>query len=133
MNPSLVSLLVLLALASCVAGRAADDPSTGTWTLAVGRAVALPGDAGGTIVLDKVDDSRCPIGVVCVWEGEATAHLTLQGGDGPDLTVDLSLHSKPTAEVRGLELRLTAVEPHPKVDETIDPAACRATVAWRRL
>lgn len=126
--PSLSLLLALLAL-GCSGGRAA-SASSGTWTLAVGKAVALP--EGGSVVLDKVEDSRCPIGVVCVWEGDATAHLTFRADGAPDESIALSLHARSTGAARGLELRLVAVDPVPREGTQIDPASYRATVEWRR-
>jgi hypothetical protein len=122
-------LLALAALAACSGARAASE-SPGVWTLAVGKAVTLP--EGGSVVLDKVEDSRCPAGVVCVWEGDATAHLTFRGGGAPDETLALSLRERNAGTARGLELRLTAVDPAPRAGEPTDPAAYRAAVEWRR-
>jgi hypothetical protein len=126
--------LAALAASSCSAAQQPGDPappSSGTWVLEVGKPIDLP-SGGGTVVLEKVDDSRCPVGVTCVWEGEATAFLAFRGGGAPDERVDLSLRAKSTGEARGLQLELTAVEPHPKVNEPVDPASYRATVEWRR-
>ena len=33
-----------------------------------------------SVRLEKIDDSRCPAGVVCVWEGELAPILKLVGG-----------------------------------------------------
>ena len=128
--PALALLLVAVGCAGGCAGGRPASASSGVWTLAVGKAVALPEE--GTVVLDKVDDSRCPIGVVCVWEGDATAHLTFRGGGAPDESVALSLGARSTGAARGLELRLVAVEPVPREGTQIDPDAYRATVEWRR-
>ncbi len=36
---------------------------------------------GLTVVLDRIDDSRCHRGVSCVWAGELAPQLTVHGGD----------------------------------------------------
>lgn len=36
---------------------------------------------GMTVVLDKIDDSRCPPKVSCVWAGELAPQLTVHGGE----------------------------------------------------
>lgn len=49
-----------------------------TNTLVTGHALTFTD--GLTVVLDKVDDSRCPPIVSCVWAGELAPQLTLHGG-----------------------------------------------------
>jgi hypothetical protein len=36
---------------------------------------------GLTVVLDKIDDSRCPPRLSCVWAGELAPQLTVHGGE----------------------------------------------------
>lgn len=129
MSAGSLSLLLAVLAVGCTGGRAAPEHS-GVWTLAVDQPVALP--EGGSLVLEKVEDSRCPIGVDCVWEGDAIAHLTVRGGGAPEETLALSLDERSTGAARGLELKLTAVDPAPRAGTQIDPAAYRATVEWRR-
>jgi hypothetical protein len=64
-----------------------------------------------------VHDSRCPIGVNCVWEGEVTATLEVDRGEEDSVQVELTLHvgSEPErATAFGYELELQSVDPHPK-------------------
>jgi len=49
-----------------------------TNVLVVGHSVTF--SDGLTIVLDKVNDSRCPPIVSCVWSGELAPQLTVHGG-----------------------------------------------------
>jgi hypothetical protein len=49
------------------------------FTLAVGDVAALEEDL--TVTLVRIDDSRCPPDVQCVWEGELSATLAVQGGE----------------------------------------------------
>lgn len=124
--PTALFLLAALATAPCSAG---DSPRSSTLTLQVGKAVELP-QGKGTLTLDSVDDSRCPNGVVCAWAGDAVAHLTARGGGKPEaVTLSLQSGEKP-ATVRGIQLRLTGVEPYPVRDRTVDPGSYRATVEW---
>ncbi len=68
----------------------------------------------------EVNDSRCPIGVNCVWAGEVKVLLeatrAMAEGNMP-VEVQLTLHARPkpsTASVFCYELELLNVDPHPK-------------------
>jgi hypothetical protein len=75
---ALVALFLLVAPA-CSGGR--PDPR-GVFgepvTLEVGQTIRYPD--GLRARLEKIDDSRCPAGSVCVWEGELAPVLRLDGG-----------------------------------------------------
>jgi hypothetical protein len=65
----------------------------------------------------ELDDSRCPIGVVCIWAGQTVVTLeVVRGEDGPaELELLRRAGREPeTAKVFDHELRLLEVEPHPK-------------------
>ena len=99
--------------------------------LAVG-ASAKVGDV--TVGFGKItQDSRCPTGAVCVWEGQAIAslwaspaarnfaeqfELTLRAGH-PDLA---------TKAILGHRFTLLQVEPHPAIGTHIDPEQYVITV-----
>jgi hypothetical protein len=124
--PACLLLLTALAAAPCSGGEA---PREGTMTLKVGEAVELP-QGKGTLTLDSVDDSRCPAGVVCAWAGDAVAHLTARGGGEPEaVTLSLQARDKPVT-VRGVQLRLSGMEPYPQHGKTLDPEFYRAAVEW---
>jgi len=64
-----------------------------------------------------LDDSRCPIGVVCIWAGQTV--VTLEVARGEDEPVELVLvrragREPETARAFERELRLLEVDPHPK-------------------
>jgi hypothetical protein len=92
--------LLLLGLWGCSTSEPVDPESAadagvfsrGTVTLRVGESVEIPGGGPGIRLVDVADDSRCPVDVTCVWEGDAVAGLEIQD-DG---------------EIRGVELHLTA-------------------------
>jgi hypothetical protein len=65
------------------------------------------------------EDSRCPVGAVCVWEGQATVALRLarQGQRLGDVTLTSRAGNEAlaTVEFEGLIIRLLKVEPYPDV------------------
>ena len=48
------------------------------FTLRVGETATLP--EGMSVKLEKIDDSRCPANVQCIWQGELGATFILTGG-----------------------------------------------------
>jgi hypothetical protein len=59
----------------------------------------------------KIYDSRCPIGVVCVWQGEATVNLEVKSGSV--FNVELSTFHDPVDTVNSFIFRLIDVLPYP--------------------
>jgi len=64
----------------------------------------------------NISDSRCPTGVVCVWQGEAT--VTLEVKESPSFdqaigTLILSTFHQPVDTVSGYIFRLIDVLPYP--------------------
>ncbi|MCH7529078.1 MAG: hypothetical protein IH972_05960 [Candidatus Marinimicrobia bacterium] len=83
-----------------------------------------------TITFEQVlDDSRCPLGVVCVWEGMTVVELSLQKSGQPATTFTLSDHDierlnsdccwKET-QVWGLTFRYILLDPYPVYGVTPD-------------
>lgn len=67
------------------------------------------------MTLLEIEDSRCPSGVVCVWQGTVSAKIQLIKG-----TQDLGIHTIPMEMIEnneetfdGYYIRLTNVEPYP--------------------
>lgn len=73
-----------------------------------------------------VEDSRCPPGVRCVWQGRIVARFALAGG----ATVDLE-NGKPVA-IAGGRLTLVGAAPMSRPGEKIPPAAYRFTLRFER-
>lgn len=67
--------------------------------------------------LGVLEDSRCPTGVVCVWEGRCvvTLSLTPEGGEGQkfDLTARGGNPELAAADVHGYHVELHDVKPYP--------------------
>ena len=69
----------------------------------------------------EIEDSRCPIGVTCVWAGQMEA--TLEVAQGANSPVEVKLLTKAgrepeVTEVAGYALSLLDITPHPKQNVT---------------
>lgn len=71
------------------------------------------------------DDSRCPVGVNCIWEGDAEVRLDVRaaagGGEGRQVTLHTSDRFGREARHAGHVFRLVALAPQPKADEKLKP------------
>ncbi|MFV0541850.1 MAG: hypothetical protein ACK5MZ_11575 [Aestuariibaculum sp.] len=74
------------------------------------------------ICLQSVKDSRCPTGVVCVWEGDAAAELSLMSETE---NIPFTLHTHNTLRqdtiIKDLKIELLNISPYPNADIPIDP------------
>ena len=64
----------------------------------------------------NINDSRCPIGVVCIWQGEATVTLEVKETSSFDEAIGsvvLSTFHQPVDTVSGYIFRLIDVLPYP--------------------
>lgn len=71
---------------------------------------------------DVIEDSRCPIGVVCVWEGQARVRLDVQADDGAqsiELLFQASRSSFDRDTVGNYAISLMNVSPHPREGQDI--------------
>ena len=93
--------------------------ASAVYVLAPGQSVAVA--PGTTLRLDRVNDSRCRKGAVCVWAGYISYSLTLRGAAGERsfvLAEDMPGGAR-TQSANGVGVTLVGVEP-------ADPAALRA-------
>jgi len=129
MNRNVVLLVAMLAVVASVSS--AQIPIGKEFDLAVGDSVAV-GPERLTVGFGKIaSESRCPIGVLCVWEGDAAAEMW---ADLPDLErKDFVLHSNHgfdfTIRYGGYLIELIRVLPYPEYGVPIDPKAYVITVA----
>jgi hypothetical protein len=99
------------------------------FAVGVGEGAAV-GDTGVVIRLERVEnDSRCPTDVQCVWEGDATVHVTALGPRSVQAEYELHL-SRGAQEVvhEGLRLRLVRLDPPRRSDRAPAPSEYRATL-----
>jgi hypothetical protein len=84
-----------------------------------------------TIGFDKVSgEGRCPIGVLCFWEGNAACEMWLQlpGKGRIDFTLNTSSTFRQEFEHDGTSVRLLILEPYPVYEQPIDPSTYVATL-----
>jgi hypothetical protein len=73
-------------------------------------------------------DSRCPVDVVCVWEGDAVAELTVSQPTGAVETRELHTSSPRSTTYDGFQIELVRLEPVPRSTRTIPPESYRLVV-----
>ncbi|HET9140723.1 hypothetical protein [Actinophytocola sp.] len=114
---SVTALAALVALGGV--GQASADTSTthpkvitvgSTFTLDLGESATVRGRGVRVTFWAVTNDSRCRPGQVCIWEGDATVHLSLTRRHR---TVPVTLHTSTrfntTADALGLRVRLLAL------------------------
>ena len=128
--PVLVAVMAMLHACGAASGAgrpvASTAPArfTATFVLQQGGSVAItqaamPGVAGGAatapvLKLERVNDSRCRTGAVCVWAGYISYSFSLTGADGASSSFVLSdsmPNGSPSATRNGLTFTLAGVEP----------------------
>jgi hypothetical protein len=78
-------------------------------------------------------DSRCPSDVVCVWAGNATAHIRVTNdGQVPREFAINSTTAPMDASFDGFHLKFVSLTPVPVSTAQIDPKAYRLTVRLER-
>ncbi|MET3132419.1 hypothetical protein AAKU55_002691 [Oxalobacteraceae bacterium GrIS 1.11] len=121
-------LFVCLGCISCLGGCGATSnavaaPTSKSYDLTVGQ--TIPITAIQSLKLDRVNDSRCKKGAVCVWAGYISYSFTLSG-DGAASTFVLSDSmpgGTPSATQQKLTFALVAVDPAaPPVLNAPEPA-----------
>ena len=125
----LVAALGLVA-ATCDRSRPPSRSSEQPAAVQVGREFSLrPGEAVGLdagrlqIRFERVGgDSRCPVDVRCVWEGDAAVMVTVSGRDG---RIPIELHTAgrlaSPVSIDGFRLHLRRLEPVPRAHVKIEP------------
>jgi len=74
-------------------------------------------------------DSRCPINVVCVWQGNAAVEMALAIGSGPTSPAVLNTaDGVPVVEHEGYRVTLLGLAPAPRSTVQTPPNAYRASV-----
>jgi hypothetical protein len=89
--------------------------------LRVGATAAVPGTAATIGFTRVVNDSRCPRGVTCVWEGDAVVELRVQPREGETRLVELHSNERFERQTRIEEVTLTLerLEPHPDAERPV--------------
>ena len=115
-----LAVVVALPLAAC-----ATLPASAVPTAGLGQVARIDGLT--VRPLQVVEDSRCPINVVCVWAGRLVVRTEIRGGSWRE-TRDLELR-KPQRIADG-QLILVEAAPSKLADRPIAPAHYRFTFAY---
>ncbi len=118
----LASLVIVLSLSSCVGGISGAKTRLGEESsLSVGQSVVIAGEDLGIKFVEVSEDSRCPKGVTCVWEGRVAALVEILT-DGSTQQLELTEPGLTDAPARETfkEYEITyKVEPYPEVGKDI--------------
>jgi hypothetical protein len=81
-----------------------------------------------------VEDSRCPAGVSCVWEGDAVVRIRIDDAGVKPSIYMLHTHGRGTREIvhRDMRLHLLSLTPLPTADGPPRADDYRATLVARR-
>ncbi|HKP71362.1 MAG TPA: hypothetical protein VJT82_00395 [Pyrinomonadaceae bacterium] len=126
---------LLLAGAQVVGGANADVNANAcasqTIDVRVGREINVPGQRLKIKFVAVREDSRCPVGVTCVWAGNARVALKLT--KARMRAVDLELNTATTepqeGDALGYQVRLAKLVPHPVNNQKLNPRDYVATLA----
>lgn len=133
-RPARVASLPAVALLGLLAGQTdqqAPAPKRGEpFEVKAGDTRRLADDTLSVRFDGVTDDSRCPVGVQCVWEGDAVVQLTLERP--PAAAEARVLHTSQRfereTEYAGLVVRLVDLQPVPREGATIAPEDYRVTL-----
>ncbi len=87
------------------------------FSLGIGQTVSIEGEKKLVIKFKFVlEDSRCPVNVVCVWAGNGKVEFEILDIDGQNKTVILNTEDEPrTVTIKGHMLKLISLNP-PRID-----------------
>lgn len=98
----------------------------------VGQEVEVPQADLRVAFREVAQDSRCPIGVECVWEGNGEVVLALSRSQGASGLVNLNTAAEPRSAVfDGFEIRLLELIPYPVYGERIERGAYTVRIEVR--
>ena len=125
--------LALLASLACAASNPVEPSLDRDFEIAGGASVRVD----GTDLLIRFEgvpnDSRCPVDVQCIWEGDATVALRLEGGGAPERTVELHTLDEPKEATQdAYVVILVALAPQPVSSRPTPLREYKATLRVRR-
>src|SRR5689334_11857043 len=113
--------LLALALNACQASGAKHASIGKDFTLAVGKSAVVDGQNVEVRFVQVIEDSRCPLGLTCLWAGQVRVRL-LVGGSEQDLLKGQSVG------VGAVRVTVLEVNPEPVGNQKILPERYRVVV-----
>jgi hypothetical protein len=94
-----------------------------------GEGVVVRGEKLHIIFSSVFSESRCPDGAACVWVGNAAISVEVAKKNKTPVVAILNTLLEPKEIVyKGFKIKLIALDPHPKINEPIDPKDYVATM-----
>jgi hypothetical protein len=108
-------------------------PINKEFSLGIGQAASVEGKKPVIKFKAVLEDSRCPVNVVCVWAGNGKVEFEILDVDGQDKTVILNTEDEPSAAtLKRHKLTLISLNP-PRVDGvSISPGDYSVTLRVER-
>ena len=102
--------------------------------LGVGKSAAVRGEGLEIEFVAVAEDSRCPRGVDCIWEGNAKVRLKLKKAGGAPAEIELNTNLEPRrSAAHGYEVRLTNLAPYPQGNRPVDQKSYVASLEVRKV
>jgi hypothetical protein len=132
---SILTATLSLVLATGASVLAAPTSSLGKeFTVRVGQTVTIAGEQLSLTFTRVTEDSRCPSGVVCVWEGNAQIAVTVSKSANEPVTLLLNTNPSFPTTATYLDYTVTLVElkPYPRSTRPIPESRYRADLLVTR-
>ena len=125
--------VVLLASLACAASKPVEPTLDRDFELSGGASARVDGTDLVIRFEGVPNDSRCPVDVQCITEGDATVALRLEGGGAAGETVELHTLDEPREAAHGAYVVvLVALAPRPVSTRPTPLPAYRVTLHVRR-
>ena len=109
-------------------------PNDTVITLRLGQVVRAPDIAMTIAFLAVRNDSRCPVDVVCVWQGNAEVEIGVAFGMGPTVPYVLNTGLEPrSVDLGSYQLTLVELRPAPVSTTSIPPDRYVASLRLQAL
>jgi hypothetical protein len=103
-------------------------------TLAYGEERSVGGSVLMVSFARVVEDSRCPVDVVCVWAGNALVELGIRMGMGPTFPLQMSTTLEPRfADWNDIRVTLLELLPQPRAGDPPRPEGYTVRVRLERI
>ena len=103
------------------------------FSLGIGQTASIEGEKLVIKFKAVLEDSRCPVNVVCVWAGNGKVEFEILDIDGQNKTVTLNTEEEPrVTTLKGHNLKLISLNP-PRIDGvSISPGDYSVTLLVER-
>ena len=124
-----LAAIVLVTLTGCSNSPAVTAGVGEPFTIGVGQSAQIAAESMVVKFNEVIDDSRCPQGVTCIWEGQASSRVTItyQGKDYP-MVLTLLGSADQTKEPFVQYTLIYGLSPYPVQGKKISPMDYRLSL-----